>query len=63
MKRMFAWLSPLFLALTILPAGAQPQNWPNRPLKVIMASAPGSAPDVIARIVTDRLAQDRKSVV
>ena len=57
MKRMFAWLSPLFLALTILPAGAQPQNWPNRPVKVIMASAPGSAPDVIARIVTDRLAQ------
>jgi tripartite-type tricarboxylate transporter receptor subunit TctC len=36
---------------------AQAQSWPTRPVKVIMASAPGSAPDVIARIVTDRLAQ------
>ena len=33
------------------------QAWPNRPVKVIMATAAGSAPDVIARIVTDRLSQ------
>ena len=38
-----------------LPAGAQ--SWPSRPVKVIMATAAGSAPDVIARIVTDRLSQ------
>jgi tripartite-type tricarboxylate transporter receptor subunit TctC len=36
---------------------AQAQNWPSRPVKVIMATAAGSAPDVIARIVTDRLSQ------
>ena len=35
----------------------QAQTWPSRPVKVIMATAAGSAPDVIARIVTDRLAQ------
>ena len=42
-----------------IPALAQPQApaWPSRPVKVIMATAAGSAPDVIARIVTDRLAQ------
>src|SRR5688500_16704758 len=45
----------LFLAATSLPA--QAQSWPSRPVKVIMATAAGSAPDVIARIVTDRLSQ------
>ena len=42
-------------ALGGLPA--QAQSWPSRPVKVIMATAAGSAPDVIARIVTDRLSQ------
>ena len=41
--------------LASLPAEAQ--GWPTRPVKVIMATAAGSAPDVIARIVTDRLTQ------
>src|SRR3954451_10445829 len=36
---------------------AQAQSWPTRPVKVIMATAAGSAPDVVARIVTDRLSQ------
>jgi tripartite-type tricarboxylate transporter receptor subunit TctC len=36
---------------------ARAQNWPSKPVKVIMATAAGSAPDVTARIVTDRLAQ------
>ena len=35
----------------------QAQGWPSRPVKVIMATAAGSAPDINARIVTDRLAQ------
>jgi tripartite-type tricarboxylate transporter receptor subunit TctC len=53
------WLLAITLAamtaLATPPAHAQ--SWPTRPVKVIMATAPGSAPDVIARIVTDRLAQ------
>lgn len=36
---------------------AQAQSWPNRPVKVIMATVAGSAPDVVTRIFTDRLAQ------
>jgi tripartite-type tricarboxylate transporter receptor subunit TctC len=44
-------------ALCSFASGALAQGWPTKPVKVIMASAPGSAPDVIARIVTDRLAQ------
>jgi tripartite-type tricarboxylate transporter receptor subunit TctC len=40
-----------------IPAQAQSHGWPTRPVKVIMATAAGSAPDVTARIVTDRLSQ------
>ncbi len=47
----------LVTAATIGCGPAQAQSWPSRPVKVIMATAAGSAPDVIARIVTDRLAQ------
>ncbi|MBX9847187.1 MAG: hypothetical protein K2Z80_35825 [Xanthobacteraceae bacterium] len=44
--------------LAFVAAGsAQAQSWPSKPVKVIMATAAGSAPDVIARIVTDRLSQ------
>ena len=46
----------LLTAATVAMRGpAQAQNWPSKPVKVIMATAAGSAPDVIARIVTDRL--------
>ena len=45
------------LALLGVADPADAQSWPNRPVKVIMATAAGSAPDVIARIVTDRLSQ------
>jgi tripartite-type tricarboxylate transporter receptor subunit TctC len=38
-------------------SSAQAQSWPTRPVKVIMATGAGSAPDVMARIVADRLAQ------
>ena len=54
------WILPRFaaaLAGLALASTAQAQSWPTKPVKVIMASAPGSAPDVIARIVTDRLGQ------
>jgi tripartite-type tricarboxylate transporter receptor subunit TctC len=38
-----------------IPAHAQ--SWPSKPVKIIMATAAGSAPDVSARVVTDRLSQ------
>jgi tripartite-type tricarboxylate transporter receptor subunit TctC len=58
MKRILMRLATALAGLAAFSAGAaQAQSWPTKPVKVIMASAPGSAPDVIARIVTDRLAQ------
>src|SRR5262245_547401 len=50
-----AWLWLALSALAALPAEAQ--SWPTKPVKIIMATAAGSAPDVIARIVADRLSQ------
>jgi tripartite-type tricarboxylate transporter receptor subunit TctC len=59
-QRFWPALAALWLAAAACcPSQAQTQTqaWPTRPVKVIMATAAGSAPDVIARIVTDRLAQ------
>ncbi len=55
-----AWLAA---SLTLVAQDATAQSWPSKPVKVIMATAAGSAPDVIARIVTDRLSQIWKQQV
>ncbi|NBZ99907.1 MAG: hypothetical protein EBS88_10705 [Betaproteobacteria bacterium] len=31
-------------------------NWPNRPVKLVVPYGPGSSPDVIARIISEKLA-------
>lgn len=36
-------------------AQAQAQVWPAKPVKLIVPTAPGSAPDVIARLLADKL--------
>jgi tripartite-type tricarboxylate transporter receptor subunit TctC len=51
---------PSLALLALLLAGhaqAQVENYPNRPVRVILDSAPGSAIDVTLRIVADRLGQ------
>jgi tripartite-type tricarboxylate transporter receptor subunit TctC len=49
-----AWLAALLLTATV---PAQAQDYPNRPVKIITDSAPGSAIDVILRIISDKLTQ------
>lgn len=44
------------LASLALPAAAQ-QGWPSAPLRVFVGFPAGSSPDVLARIVTDALAE------
>ena len=41
--------------LALVPAAAQ--EWPTKPVKVIVPFAPGSTPDMVARLVADRLQQ------
>ena len=41
--------------LTIVTALSVAADWPTRPVKIIVGGAPGSAPDVLARLVAERL--------
>lgn len=49
---MRTWLFALFL----LPIACFAQSWPARPVQVIVPFPAGSAPDIVARTLTDRLA-------
>jgi tripartite-type tricarboxylate transporter receptor subunit TctC len=51
MKRCFV----LLLAALALPAAAQ--SWPTKPVQVVLAFTPGSAVDIVGRIVTAKLAE------
>ena len=35
---------------------AQAADWPTRPVRLVVPYGPGSTPDVLARLVADRLA-------
>ncbi|MCA3388108.1 MAG: tripartite tricarboxylate transporter substrate binding protein, partial [Roseomonas sp.] len=52
MKRIITALAALFLGLA-QPAAAQ--DFPNRPINMIVVFAPGGATDVLARIVADHM--------
>jgi len=41
------------LPVTILPAAAQ--DWPAKPVKIVVPFGPGSTPDVVARLIADHL--------
>jgi tripartite-type tricarboxylate transporter receptor subunit TctC len=43
------------LCAVVTLAGAQAQEWPTRPVKIIVSQAAGSTPDIICRILADRL--------
>ena len=39
-----------------LPARAQ-ANWPDKPLRILVGTAPGGSPDIISRMLGDKMAQ------
>jgi tripartite-type tricarboxylate transporter receptor subunit TctC len=43
------------LALAPTVTEVQAQAWPSKPIRLIVPAAPGSAPDVVARLLADRL--------
>jgi len=47
----------LFAASVQAHAQTAAQTWPVRPIKVIVSQAAGGAPDIICRLVTDRLSR------
>lgn len=46
---------PLLLALFCASAPAFAQDWPARPVKFIISQPPGTSPDIVARLLADRL--------
>jgi tripartite-type tricarboxylate transporter receptor subunit TctC len=44
------------LGLALAAASAAAQDWPTGPVRVVVPYGPGSTPDIVARIVADRLA-------
>ena len=55
MNRRIAIAGAALLALGATTAHAQAQAWPNRPVKILVGSAPGGGTDAMARAVADRL--------
>jgi len=43
----------LLLAAVSFPASAQ--TWPTRPVRLVLSQPPGSSPDIVARLIADRL--------
>ncbi len=45
------------------PAHAQSTDWPTRTIKMIVPFGPGSTPDILARLVADKMSQNLKQSV
>jgi tripartite-type tricarboxylate transporter receptor subunit TctC len=43
--------------LALMSTASMAQNWPNKPVKLIVPAGAGAAPDVIARLLGERLSQ------
>jgi tripartite-type tricarboxylate transporter receptor subunit TctC len=51
---LFVSLSGLLFSLTVF---SQLQQWPIKPIKIIVPYAPGLSPDIVARVLADKLSQ------
>src|SRR5688572_32960723 len=47
----------LFAALAAFSAVAGAQNWPTKPVKLVIAFTPGSSTDIIGRVVAAKLSE------
>src|SRR6201996_136974 len=45
-----------------LPAEAQ-QNWPDRPLRILIGTSPGGSPDIVGRLLADKIAKPLNATI
>lgn len=57
------WFKPAILVLGLFAAAVQAQNYPSKPVKMLVGSAPGGGTDLMARTVGDKLALELKTPV
>jgi tripartite-type tricarboxylate transporter receptor subunit TctC len=57
MRRVRSALVALVGALTLLSGAAAAQDWPNKPVRVVVAYAAGGANDLLARVFADQLSK------
>ena len=50
-------LAAFLLSSLLVPIGAIAQDWPNKPIRLVINFAPGSSPDVLGRAVATPLSQ------
>jgi tripartite-type tricarboxylate transporter receptor subunit TctC len=63
-KYFFAAITAVSTTLiTSPPANAQSTDWPTRTIKMIVPFGPGSTPDILARLVADKMSQNLKQSV
>lgn len=51
-------LASLATCCALGTASAQPGDWPSRPIRVVVPYPPGTGPDIMARLVTEKLAKE-----
>jgi tripartite-type tricarboxylate transporter receptor subunit TctC len=54
-RRHILALSAGFAAGSALPAAQAQSDWPNRPLRMLIGTTPGGSPDIVGRLLADKM--------